>query len=344
MLHGSLMLCASKKGTFMEMFGGGGIAKAAAHGSRRAWNLEGLVALDLRTVKPGGEPWDFNKKEDRDLAEQMQDEQRPDVLIGSPPCGPCCQFNWAVSFNRMDEKTTHKIISEGRQHLRRMVNLYWKHLAYGKHFFHEHPQSARSWADKHMQQLLEDDRVGAVVSDQCEYGLVTPGPGGAPMPAKKPTKWASSSPRMLARLDQRFKRQHEHRHLTGRQLKDAQDYPLSLLIEILRGMRDELDHQHPEEEEEKIEIRAAAAMNSTFPPNLPTHKQTYANEAMDNKTAARICYAKFADGTKKLVNFNVKDACVDEYNLENLDLTLTNDAIANEMELFNERVWEFMTT
>ena len=177
-----------QQGTFVEMFGRGKIVEAAAHGSRRAWNIEGLAALDLRTVKPNGEPWNVNRKSDRDLAEHMQDEQRPDFIIGSPPCGPFCKFNCAVNFHRMGEKTIQNIIKEGRQHLRVIVNLYWKHLAYGKHFLHEHPQSARSWADKHMLELLGDDEVSTVVSDQCEYGLVTPGPDGAPMPAKKPMK------------------------------------------------------------------------------------------------------------------------------------------------------------
>ena len=121
--------------------------------------------------------------------------------------------------------------------------------------------------------------------------------------------------------------------------KKHRTYPTSLIIEILRGMRDALDHQHPDEEEEEgeeedeeIELRAAATMNSTFPPNLLTHKQAYANETMDHKTATRKCYAKFADATKKLINFNDKDAYVDEYTRGNLDLTLAKDAIANEME------------
>ena len=41
-------------------------------------NVTGLGALDLRTVKPDGTPWDFTKKADRRLAMRKQDEDNPD--------------------------------------------------------------------------------------------------------------------------------------------------------------------------------------------------------------------------------------------------------------------------
>ena len=45
--------------TFIEVYGRGAIA-AEANGPRRALNIEGLAALDLRTFKPNGEAWNFN--------------------------------------------------------------------------------------------------------------------------------------------------------------------------------------------------------------------------------------------------------------------------------------------
>ena len=44
-----------KKPTFLEVYGTGNIV-AASHGSRRALNVDGLAALDLRTSKPDGSP------------------------------------------------------------------------------------------------------------------------------------------------------------------------------------------------------------------------------------------------------------------------------------------------
>ena len=71
--------------TFFEMYGHGNIVKAS-HGSRRNLNVNGLRALDLRTSKPDGQSWDFNKPEDRKLAKAIIEIEKPIWLIGSPPC------------------------------------------------------------------------------------------------------------------------------------------------------------------------------------------------------------------------------------------------------------------
>ena len=55
---------------------------------RRALNIKGLDALDIRTLKPNGQPWDFNKRSDRNEARRLIDEKQPQWLIGSPPCTP----------------------------------------------------------------------------------------------------------------------------------------------------------------------------------------------------------------------------------------------------------------
>ena len=43
----------------------------------------GLMAGDAMDLTTG---WDFNKEEDRLRAEKLVDEQKPLVLIDSPPC------------------------------------------------------------------------------------------------------------------------------------------------------------------------------------------------------------------------------------------------------------------
>ena len=62
--------------TFIEIYG-----RSIRHQSlltRRNLNVEGLDAIDLRTTKPNGQPWDFCKREDRKLGRQMVDEQQPE--------------------------------------------------------------------------------------------------------------------------------------------------------------------------------------------------------------------------------------------------------------------------
>ena len=83
--------------------------------------------------------------------------------------------------------------------------------------------------------------MSALVSHQCEYGLLTPDSDGVPNPAKKPTIWMSSSSFMLERLSRRCSGNHTHQHLSGGRAKAAEDYSIELITEILRGMRDTAD-------------------------------------------------------------------------------------------------------
>ena len=92
-----------------------------------------------------------------------------------------------------------------------------------------------------MQKLLGHPRVNSVVSDQCQYGLVTPGIGGGLLPAKKPTCWASTSTQMLSRLSARCPGNHTHQHLIGSRAADAAFCPPELITNILRGMRNTAD-------------------------------------------------------------------------------------------------------
>ena len=89
---------------------------------------------------------------------------------------------------------------EAVQHLHFVIHLYKRKLEGGRHFLHEHPATASSWADPLMERLMKQKGVSTLVSDQCEYGLLTPGPDVEPMPAKKPTRWMPSSPHMIKRL------------------------------------------------------------------------------------------------------------------------------------------------
>ena len=134
-------------------------------------NLEGLCALDLRTLKPNGLPWDFTKKQDRRLAIQLVKERKGKWLIGSPPCTPFSTWNTGVNSVRSDPEKGRRALREGRVHLRFVVGLYKRQLSEGRHFLHEHPQGAASWSEPCMVSLLMHPRVDSVVSHRCEYML-----------------------------------------------------------------------------------------------------------------------------------------------------------------------------
>ena len=134
----------------------------------------------------------------------MVEDLKPTWLIGSPPCTSFCRLNTRWNYPKMDPAIVQERKAQGVRHLHFVISLYRIQLDNGRHFLHEHPESALSWADPWMAALLKDPRVKNVVSDQCEYGLVSPDSTGALVPAKKPTRWATTSEQMVKRLSTRW--------------------------------------------------------------------------------------------------------------------------------------------
>ena len=74
-----------KQPSFAEINGRGSIMDMAP-GAKRDLNIEGLHALDIRTKKPNGRHWDFNKASDRQEVRRLVEDLKLTWLIGSPPC------------------------------------------------------------------------------------------------------------------------------------------------------------------------------------------------------------------------------------------------------------------
>ena len=144
-------------------------------------------------------PWDFSRKADRVMAVNYVKTHRPTWIVGSPPCTAFSQLQ-AINYAKMDPEKVAARIREGKKHLHFVISLYKLQLDNKRHFLHEHPAGATSWRDVQMQALLRQKNVDVVTSDQCMYGLMTRGKNGDLVHAKKLTKWAASSPQMLARL------------------------------------------------------------------------------------------------------------------------------------------------
>ena len=83
--HVKAMLGDRPKATFMEVYGGGATVGCSNHALRNL-NLGGLGALDLRTTKEDGNPWDFSRPANRRAARALLKKNDPDWVIGNPPC------------------------------------------------------------------------------------------------------------------------------------------------------------------------------------------------------------------------------------------------------------------
>ena len=106
-----------------------------ANEKRRKLNVLGEAALDLRTRKASGEPWDCTRKEDRQEALRMVEEKRPTWVIGSPPCTAFSRLSVGWCFPRMPTESVAKMIEAGRMHLYSAIAKYTVQLVEGLYFF-----------------------------------------------------------------------------------------------------------------------------------------------------------------------------------------------------------------
>lgn len=150
---GSLVLIKKSKPSVIELYCRGSIVNGATSAHRNL-NIRGMDALDLKTLKPGGQPWDFTKPADRRLALWRVQVRKPTSVIGAPPC-TAFPSSRGINFAKMSKARVRQVIQEGRTHLDFMLKLYALQLKHHRRFLHGHPQSASSWADPLVQRFMQ---------------------------------------------------------------------------------------------------------------------------------------------------------------------------------------------
>ena len=108
----------------------------------------------------------------------------------------------------------------------------------GKHFIHEHPWTATSWATEPMKSLLDDARTILVRADQCAFGLKTPSDEvkGEFGYAKKPTGFLTRGNKLADALRRRCPKDHKHIHLMSGRAANAAIYTDELVEAICSGI------------------------------------------------------------------------------------------------------------
>jgi hypothetical protein len=201
----------------------------------------GLVAgstFDL-CADVAGVTWDFEKPQDRKRAWERIRAEEPFLVIGSPPC---------TMFSSLQNLNTKKGKVEWEKRRRAAEVLlvfaaavYKMQVLAGRHFLHEHPAGATSWNHPAIAKLRATPGVDAVVAHQCAFGLRTSAQGGGQAPAKKPTRFMSSSAAVLEALSRRCPGGHSHAPLLGgTRARDAAAYPPGLCKAIAQGASEQL--------------------------------------------------------------------------------------------------------
>ena len=210
------------------------IAKMAHQmGLRAGWGL------DITTCNEAGKPWDFNCPKMRNEAIRKLLIDKPRLLIGSQMCGSFSVMNH-INYARMTEEEKQQRMAYGRKHLEFCCKLYEIQWREGRYFMHEHPESASSWQEECVKQLLHRHGVVRVVGDQCRYGL-TSHDGRREGTARKSTGFLTNSPCIAKRLSLRCPntttyKKHDHIILTNGHAKAAEVYPSGLCRAVCKGL------------------------------------------------------------------------------------------------------------
>ena len=114
--------------------------------------------------------WNFELKADRDRAIKQIDEEKPMLVIGSPPCTYLSMLQEHNKSNmRHDERWLARFndnLIKAIGHIKFCIKLSLGQMEAGRYWLHEHPWSAKSWQIPEMEELLKDPRVQVAYADQ----------------------------------------------------------------------------------------------------------------------------------------------------------------------------------
>ena len=180
---------------------------------------------------------------------------------------------------------------------------------------------------------MQDPFVHVVTGDQCMYGLTTKTENGQTAPARKSTTFLTSSRQLADLLGKRCDRSHTHQPLISGRCADAAFYPLKLIQTILQGMRLTKDAENAISQAKKDQrevINAIAAAASVIPPK----------EGSDVPFESEVPKVKGGKMHVKYEECNFRAKYTDEYTGETLEPQLIAEAIREELNDFNSRVWQ----
>ena len=168
---------------------------------------------------------------------------RPGLTVISPPCTLFTILQNLNHARRTEEgmKLYLQRLRDAKELLRFATKVALLVMGYGGTFLLENPLTSKAWQEKYLHELMMDDRVKLVVTDQCMLGLTSI----AQVPQRKPTGFITNSDEIIKELDRRCDGLHQHELVLGSdkgglRSKQTQIYPEQLVDAILRGYRKEM--------------------------------------------------------------------------------------------------------
>ena len=211
-------------------------------------NLKAGFALDLTVPDERGYEWNFSKAECRRRARERVINDKPLLLVGSPPCTMYSRLQ-ALLMKTRDPEAIQRLMIEANTHLLFCLELYRIQKAAGRLYLHEHPSGAASWWHPDVDEFRNEPGNIQVVSHACAFGMKSRDAYGEGS-VLKPTRWltnsihiAQSLERKCPNLGKAWEDRHRHVQLLQNRAGPCAIYPPKLCRAILTGLVNEMRHR-----------------------------------------------------------------------------------------------------
>ena len=199
------------------------------------------LAADLLTG------WDLEIESQRKACSKQLANERPRLLIASPPCTAFSVLQ-NISKHKRDHEAWNAKLSVAKAHLEYATEECRKQMKRGGHFLFEQPQTAASWQERCVKELMEYPGVVRVVGPMCRWGLrAEDRRTGRQGFVRKPTAWLTNHPGLAEVLEgwctcasEDGVHPYRHVHLMGGLAAPAARYPVQLVTAILKQLREDL--------------------------------------------------------------------------------------------------------
>ena len=156
--------------------------------------------------------------------------KKPKLLWVALPCTKWSQWQ------RLNYAQRRQALRRARAEQRRLIHFAvecaWNQIANGNEVMFEHPKYSELWTDRSMESFMDNDFVVTSDLDMCRYDLRAVTDGGR---LRKPTKIASTDPKLLKGLRRTCAGGHEHTPTEGRNTKPAGAYTKTFCRAVIEG-------------------------------------------------------------------------------------------------------------
>ncbi|CAK9013225.1 unnamed protein product [Durusdinium trenchii] len=201
---------------------------------------------------------DWKKASDRKKVWDLIEEEEPDLMILSPPCGPLSRLqNSTPPWKRADPEQRERDVIEARAMVAWCTRIARDRMRKGKYFIFESSATCAAWRLPAMGHLMDFDECQRVTVPACSVGLRD---RESKLPFKKSWSFLTNAEAIAAMLDKlECSQDHDHQVVEGSEVLIARAVEAAKMVKIdtkglkeieMRALMEVMTYRYAKNEEE----------------------------------------------------------------------------------------------